>query len=45
MAGIGFALLLVNALSYIFGWDIGNPALTIFGLISVLNGLKIARRP
>ena len=45
MAGIGFLLLLINTLSYLLDWDIKNPAFTGLGLIFVVVGLKLARRP
>ncbi len=45
MAGIGFLLLLINALSYLLNWDIENPGFTGLGLIFVVTGLKVARRP
>jgi hypothetical protein len=43
MVGIGFAMLLINALSYIFNWSIKNSAFTILGLVFVLIGLKKTR--
>lgn len=43
MAVIGFALLLVNAASYVFGWNTKNPAFTVLGLVFVLIGLKKAK--
>jgi hypothetical protein len=45
MAGSGFLLLLINALSYLLGWDIKNPGFTVLGIIFVFTGLKVARRP
>ncbi|MDD1707440.1 MAG: hypothetical protein LUO81_04500 [Methanoregulaceae archaeon] len=41
----GFTLLLINALSYIFNWEIKSPALTVTGLIFLIIGLRIARTP
>jgi hypothetical protein len=41
----GFLVLLVNALAYIFNWELKHPALTVFGLISVAVGTQTARRP
>jgi hypothetical protein len=45
MAGIGFLMLLVNALSYIFGWSLKTPIFTVLGLVFVLIGLKNVRKP
>lgn len=44
MAIIGLLLLLYNALSYIFGWESRNSALTILGLVFVVIGMKRARK-
>jgi hypothetical protein len=44
MAGVGFTMLLLNAVSYIFGWDTKSPLFTILGLTFVVIGLKIARK-
>jgi len=44
MATIGFLMLLLNALAYIFGWELKSSALTIMGLVFVVIGLGIARR-
>ncbi len=44
MACIGFIMLLLNALSYIFDWNLKSPVFTILGLIFVVIGLKIARK-
>ena len=41
MAGIGFAMLLVN---YIFHLDIKSPAFTILGLVFVVIGMKMTRK-
>ncbi len=43
MAIIGFAMLLINALSYIFGWDIKSTAMSVLGIVFVLIGLKKAK--
>jgi hypothetical protein len=43
VAAAGFTLLPINALSYIFNWEIKSPALTVIGLIFVILGLRIAR--
>lgn len=45
VAVAGFTLLIINALSYIFDWEIKSPALTVIGLIFVILGLRIARAP
>jgi len=45
MAGIGFAMLLANAFSYIFDYGISSPAFTILGIVFVVGGLKTARKP
>ena len=42
MAGVGFTLLLITALSYLLDWDFGNPSLSTIGLIFIFVGLKIA---
>jgi uncharacterized membrane protein len=44
MAGVGFVMLLANAFSYIFDWNMKSPAFTVLGLIFVLIGLKRARK-
>lgn len=36
MADVGFVMLLANAFSYIFDWNIKSPAFTVLGLIFVL---------
>ena len=41
---IGFVILLVNAIGYIFGSDIKHPALTVMGLVFVTIGMKTARK-
>jgi sulfite exporter TauE/SafE len=45
MVGVGFAMLLANAFSYIFDWDVKSSAFTILGLVFVSIGLKTARKP
>lgn len=45
MAGVGFVMILLSAFSYIFQWGFGNPAFSALGLVFVLIGMKIARRP
>jgi hypothetical protein len=44
MVGVGFAMLLVNAFSYLFDWGIKTPAFTVLGLVSAVIGLKKARK-
>lgn len=44
MASIGFAMLLINAISYVFDLNFKIPAFTILGLVFVVIGLKIARQ-
>ncbi len=41
---IGFSMLLLNAISYIFNWEIKHPAFTIIGLVYVFIGLRTVRR-
>jgi hypothetical protein len=43
MAGIGFTMLLVNALAYLLGWDSATPAFTVIGLVFVVIGLKTVK--
>jgi hypothetical protein len=45
VAAAGFTLLIINALGYIFDWEIKSPALTVIGLIFVILGLRLARGP
>lgn len=40
MSVVGFILLLVNAISYIFDLEMKSSSLTILGLIFVVIGLK-----
>jgi len=44
MVGIGFLMLLINALSYIFGLSLKTPIFTVFGLVFVLIGLRNVRK-
>jgi len=44
MVGIGFLMLLINALSYIFGLSLKTPIFTILGLVFVLIGLRNVRK-
>ena len=40
----GFGMILINALSYIFHWDLKSPAFTVLGLVLVVIGMKTARK-
>ena len=40
----GFVMILVNALSYLFQWDLKSPAFTVLGLVLVVIGAKTARK-
>jgi membrane protein implicated in regulation of membrane protease activity len=44
MAGAGFAMILINALSYLLGWDLKSPAFTILGLVLIVIGARSARK-
>ena len=44
MAAIGFVMILMNALSYLFGRDLKSPAFTILGLVLIVIGAKTARK-
>lgn len=44
MFGIGFVMLIVNVLAYIFQWDFKAPAFTILGLVFVVIGMKIVHK-
>jgi hypothetical protein len=44
MAGIGFVMILVNALDYIFGWNYISSAIGIIGLIFVAIGMKLSKQ-
>jgi hypothetical protein len=41
---IGFVMILISALGYLFNWDTKSPALTIMGLVFVAIGLQMARK-
>ena len=45
MAGVGFAMLLLNATGYLFNWGTKTPVFTVLGLVFAVVGLKIARKP
>lgn len=42
MAGFGFVMILINALSYLLNWDLKSPVLTIVGLVFIVIGAKTA---
>lgn len=44
MAGIGFLMVFVIVLSYVFNWDNISPAFAVMGIIFIATGLRIARR-
>jgi hypothetical protein len=44
MQVVGFIVLAINAIGYIFGLDIRHPALTVIGLVFVVLGMQIARK-
>jgi hypothetical protein len=44
MAAGGFVILMINALSYLLGWNLKSPAFTILGLVLIVIGAKIARK-
>ena len=44
MAGVGFVMILINALSYLLGWDLKSPAFTILGLVLIVIGAKTAKK-
>jgi len=45
MVVVGFIMILINAIGYIFHLDITSAPLTIMGLVFVAIGMKIARKP
>ena len=44
MAVVGFVMILINALSYLLGWNLKSPAFTILGLVLIVIGAKTARK-
>lgn len=44
MAIIGFIMLLINAIGYIFNLDIKHPALTVMGIVFVIVGMGIVKK-
>lgn len=44
MEFIGFLILLINAMGYLFNLDIKHPALIILGLVFVVVGMNTIRK-
>jgi hypothetical protein len=44
MPVIGFIMLAVNAIGYVFNAGIKHPGLTVIGLVFVTIGMRIARK-
>jgi membrane protein implicated in regulation of membrane protease activity len=44
MAVVGFVMILINALSYLLGWDLKSPAFTILGLVLIVTGARTAKK-
>ena len=44
MPVIGFIMLIINAVGYIFDLEIKNPAFTVLGLVFVIIGMQIIRK-
>jgi len=44
MSVLGFILLFINAISYLFNLDMGHPALTILGIVFVVFGKKLSNK-
>jgi len=44
MAGVGFIIILINALDYLLGWDLKSPAFTIPGLVLFIIGAMTAKK-
>jgi membrane protein implicated in regulation of membrane protease activity len=45
MAGVGFVMILINALSYFLGWDLKSPAFTVLGLVLIVTGARMHGNP
>ena len=45
MAGVGFLMILINALDYLLGWDQELMPLMIIGLVLVITGMNLSRKP
>jgi len=44
MAGVGFLMVLVNALAYVLGWNGEHTPLLIIGLVLGATGLNLTRK-
>ena len=44
MAIVGFIMILINAIGYLFDFDITSPAMGIMGLVFVAVGMGMVRR-
>ncbi|MFH1248991.1 MAG: hypothetical protein V1660_02475 [archaeon] len=44
MALVGFALILMNAISYVFDLDMKSSALSIIGIVFVAIGMRIIKK-
>lgn len=44
MASLGFLLIFVNALSYLFGLDAGSPAMVVIGIVFLVLGMDLAKK-
>ena len=44
MAGVGFLMILTNALDYVFGWHTIQPAFGTVGVVFLVIGLTTARK-
>jgi membrane protein implicated in regulation of membrane protease activity len=40
----GLIMILINAMSYIFNWDLKSPVFTILGLILVVIGARTVKK-
>ena len=45
MAGVGFVMILINALSYFLDWDLKSPAFSVLGLVLIVTGARTAGNP
>jgi hypothetical protein len=41
MTGVGFVMILINALSYLLGWDLKSPAFTVLGLVLIVRHIRV----
>lgn len=44
MAITGCIMILINALSYIFQWDLRSPAFTVIGLVLIVIGTATVKK-